>query len=46
MGTIAIVVVILAIALSLAFTKVVGGRIRDQARAAKAQEDPDALPEQ
>ena len=46
MGTIAIAVVAAGIGVSLAFTKVVGGRIRDQAREAKAQDDPDALPEQ
>lgn len=46
MGVIAVVVVGVAIGVSLAFTKVVGGRIRDQARAAKEQDDPAALPEQ
>lgn len=46
MGTIAVAVVAAGIGVSLAFTKVVGGRIRDQAREAKAQDDPDALPEQ
>jgi hypothetical protein len=32
--------------ISVVFTRVVGNRIRDQARRAMVQQDPDALPEQ
>ena len=32
--------------ISVIFTRVVGNRIRDQARQAMEQQDPDALPEQ
>ena len=46
MGSIAVGVVIAALAASLLFTRVVGTRVRDQARKAEAQEDPEALPEQ
>ena len=46
MGGIAAGVVIAGVASSLAFTHVVGGRIREQARQAMEQQDPDALPEQ
>ena len=46
MGPIAVGVVLAGIAVSLAFTKVVGRRVREQAREAEQQEDPDALPEQ
>ena len=35
-----------ATAVSLAFTRVVGGRIRDRARKAKREDDPQALAEQ
>jgi hypothetical protein len=46
MGSIAVGVVIAALAASLLFTRVVGTRVRDRARKAEAQEDPEALPEQ
>ena len=46
MGTIGAAVVIGGIVTSLVFTRVVGGKVRDQAREAQRQEDPDALPEQ
>jgi hypothetical protein len=46
MGPIAAGVVIAALVTSLFFTRVVGGRIREQAREAQRREDPDALPEQ
>jgi hypothetical protein len=39
-------VVIAGLLISVAFTKVVGNRIREQARQAQEQQDPDALPEQ
>ena len=45
-GTIAACVVVAGVVSSLAFTHVVGGRIREQARRAMEQQDPDALPEQ
>lgn len=45
-GTIAAGVVVAGVLASLAFTHVVGGRIREQAREAMEQQDPDALPEQ
>ena len=46
MGTIAVAVVVGGIATSLVFTRVVGRKVRDQAREAQRQEDPEALPEQ
>ena len=46
MGTIGAAVVIGGIVTSLVFTRVVGAKVRDQAREAQRQEDPDALPEQ
>ena len=46
MGLVAGGVVIVALGLSLAFTRVVGNRIRGQARQAREQKDPSALPEQ
>ena len=46
MGPIAAGVVIVGIAISLLFTRVVGGRVREKARDAKRHDDPDALPEQ
>jgi hypothetical protein len=45
-GAIAAGVVIAGVVTSLAFTHVVGSRIREQARHAMEQQDPDALPEQ
>jgi len=45
-GAIAAGVVIAGVVTSLAFTHVVGSRIREQARQAMEQQDPDALPEQ
>lgn len=39
-------VVIAGLVISVIFTNVVGKRIREQARQAKEQQDPDALPEQ
>lgn len=46
MGTIAGAVVIAGLLTSIVFTRVVGNRILEQARQAKEQQDPDALPEQ
>jgi membrane glycosyltransferase len=46
MAPIALGVVLAALVVSLVFTRVVGNRIREQARQAKEQQDPDALPEQ
>lgn len=46
MGTIAGGVVLAGLVTSVVFTRVVGNRVREQARRAKEQEDPDALPEQ
>ncbi len=46
MAGIAVAVVLAALGSSLVFTRVVGARIRDQARRAREQQDPDALPEQ
>ena len=46
MGAIAGCVVMAGLVLSVVFTRVVGNRIRDQARRAREQQDPDALPEQ
>ncbi|HEU5485601.1 MAG TPA: hypothetical protein VFU98_11895 [Microlunatus sp.] len=39
-------VVIAGLLISVVFTNVVGNRIREQARRAREQQDPDALPEQ
>ena len=44
-GAVGAGVVILGIATSLLFVRVVGGRIREQARDADANDDPDELPE-
>ena len=46
MGLIAGGVVIVGFLVSIIFTRVVGNRIRGQARRAMEQHDPDALPEQ
>jgi hypothetical protein len=46
MGAIAGGVAIVALGTSLAFTRLFGTRIREQARQAMEQRDPDALPEQ
>jgi hypothetical protein len=46
MGLLAAGVVAAALAISVAFTRVVGRRIRQQARRARERRDPDALPEQ
>ncbi len=46
MGGIAAGVVIVGFAISVAFTHVMGNRIREQARKASERQDPDALPEQ
>jgi hypothetical protein len=46
MATIAGGVVVTGLVTSVAFTRVVGNQIREQARRAKEQKDPDALPEQ
>jgi hypothetical protein len=46
MGTIAGGVVSAGIVTSVVFTRAVGNRVREQARRAREQEDPDALPEQ
>ena len=46
MGLIAGGVVMAGLVISVVFTRVVGNRIRDQARRAMEQQDPDALPEQ
>jgi hypothetical protein len=46
MGTIAGGVVLAGLVTSVLFTRVVGNRIREQARLAKEQQDPEALPEQ
>ena len=46
MATIAGAVVLAGLVASAVFTRVVGTRIREQAREAKEQQDPDALPEQ
>jgi len=39
-------VVLSGVVISVVFTRVVGNRIREQARQAREQHDPDALPEQ
>ena len=46
MGLVAGGVVITGLVVSLVFTRVVGNRIRAQARQAEAERNPDALPEQ
>jgi hypothetical protein len=46
MATIAVGVVIGGLLTSVVFTRAVGGRIRERARLASEQHDPDALPEQ
>ena len=46
MGPIAGGVVMIGFVISVVFTRVVGNRIRSQARRAMEQKDPDALPEQ
>lgn len=46
MAPIAVGVVLAALLLSVLFTRVVGHRIKEQARAAQEEQDPDALPEQ
>ena len=46
MGAIAVAAVVAGLVTSVVFTKVVGGRVREQAREAKKHENTDALPEQ
>jgi hypothetical protein len=46
MAAIGVGVVLAGLVVSVSFTRVMGDRIRNQALAAKEQEDPDALPEQ
>jgi hypothetical protein len=46
MAGIACAVVLAGLLGSVAFTRAAGARIREQARRAKAEQDPDALPEQ
>jgi hypothetical protein len=46
MGTIAGSVVVAGLVASVVFTRVVGNRIREQARRGMEQQGPDALPEQ
>ena len=46
MGTIAVGVVIAGLVIGVVFTRVMGNRIREQARRAMEKQDPDALPEQ
>jgi hypothetical protein len=46
MAPIAVGVVVASLVVSIVFTRVVGDRIREQARQAREQKDPDALPEQ
>jgi hypothetical protein len=46
MAGVAVAVVLAAVLCSLVFTRVVGSRIRDQARHASEQQNPEALPEQ
>ncbi len=46
MGPIAGSVAMAGLVLSVVFTRVIGNRIREQARRAMEQQDPDALPEQ
>ena len=45
-GPIAGGVVVVGLVISVAFTRVVGARTRDQARRGMEQQDPDVLPEQ
>jgi hypothetical protein len=46
MAAIAVGVVLVALLVTLVFTRVAGNRFREQARRAEEQQDPDALPEQ
>jgi len=46
MGTIAVGVVMAGLVIGVVFTRVMSSRIREQARRAMEQQDPDALPEQ
>jgi hypothetical protein len=46
MAPIAVAVVLAGLVTSIVFTRVVGSRVRTQAREAKRREDPSALPEQ
>jgi hypothetical protein len=46
MAAIGVGVVLAGLVVSVSFTRVMSNRIRNQALAAKEQEDPDALPEQ
>ena len=46
MGLVAGGVVVTGLVVSVIFTRVVGHQIREQARRAREQQDPDALPEQ
>ena len=46
MAAVAVGVVLAGLVVSLTFTRVVGGRVRDTARLAQEQHDPQALPEQ
>ena len=46
MGAVAGGVVMVGLVTSVVFTRLVGNRIREQARRAMEQQDPDALPEQ
>ena len=46
MGAVAVAAVAGAVVVSVTFTRVVGGRIRTQAREGAQRQDPDALPEQ
>jgi len=46
MAAIAVGVVLVALLVTLLFTRVAGNRFREQARRAEEQQDPDALPEQ
>ncbi len=46
MGAVAVAAVAGAVVVSVTFTRVVGARIRTQARDAAQRQDPDALPEQ
>ena len=46
MGLIASAVIIAGLVVSVVFTRVVGARIREQARRAQENNDPNALPEQ
>lgn len=46
MAGIAAAVVLLGVGATVVFTRVVGARVREQARRAREQHDPDVLPEQ